>query len=294
MAGVAEKNYWKGIVAMKKLLIFLLVIGVVTAAFLAWLFDREADGVPVLVYYRVNDVDSNALTLTVEQFDAQMKYLVDDGYSVITPDELLDSWEGKSELPSKPVVITFDDGNVDNYKNVYPVLKKYNLRATMFVITDNVNLYPNYMTWQQAQEMQASGLVDIESHTLSNKSFLKIYSRDKLWDQLYGSKQAIEWYLKKPAKFIAYPDGKYTVEAEDLSKEVGYRAGFTMDYGLAHNYPTDNYVLDRIPIYGSNSHTLLRFKLRLKCTPIIAPLSRWRARLIKDGNEGIADLIPIP
>lgn len=279
---------------MKRVLVILLIIAVVAiSGFLYWIFERDAGGVPILTYNRVNDVDKNALTLTVEQFDAQMKFLVDDGYTVITPDELLDAWEGNENLPNKPVVITFDDGNADNYKNVFPILQKYNLKATMFVITDNINLYPSYITWQQAREMQASGLVDIESHTLSNQSFLKIHSRDKLWDQIYGSKQAIEWYLKKPAKFIAYPDGKYTVEAEELCKEVGYRAGFAIDYGLAH-YNPKNYVLDRIPIYGSNSHTLLRFKMRLKGAPVIAPLSRLKNRLINDGNPEVAEFIPIP
>ena len=279
---------------MKRAVITLVILTVVAVSgFLFWLFEREAGGVPVLTYYRVNDVDKNAFTLTVEQFDAQMKFLVDDGYTVITPDELLDAWEGGGSLPGKPVVVTFDGGHSDNYKNVFPILQKYNLRATMFIITDNINLYPNYITWQQAQEMQASGLVDIESHTLSNKSFLEISSRDKLWDQIYGSKQAIEWYLKKPAKFIAFPDGKYTVEAEDLCKEVGYRAGFTVDYGLAHKDP-QHYVLDRIPIFGSNSHTLLRFKMRLKGAPIVAPLSRFKNRLIKDGNPEVAEFIPIP
>lgn len=278
---------------MKKLVIFLVIVVVAISAFFVWLFERDADGVPILSYHRVNDVDENSLTLSVEQFDAQMKYLVDDGYTVITPDELLDAWKGNGNLPKKPVIITFDDGSVDNYKNVFPILQKYNLKATIFVVTDNVNLYPNYMTWDQAREMQNSGLVDIESHTLSNRSFAKIYSRDKLWDQIYGSKQAIEWYLKKPAKFIAYPEGKYTVEAEEICKEVGYRAGFTVDYGLARKDPK-NYVLDRIPIYGANSHTLLRFKMRLKGAPIVAPLMRFRESLIKDGNKEIAEFIPIP
>lgn len=278
---------------MKKLVIFLVIVVVAISAFFVWLFERDADGVPILSYHRVNDVDENSLTLSVEQFDAQMKYLVDDGYTVITPDELLDAWKGNGNLPKKPVVITFDDGSVDNYKNVFPILQRYNLKATIFVVTDNVNLYPNYMTWDQAREMQNSGLVDIESHTLSNRSFAKIYSRDKLWDQIYGSKQAIEWYLKKPAKFIAYPEGKYTVEAEEICKEVGYRAGFTVDYGLARKDPK-NYVLDRIPIYGANSHTLLRFKMRLKGAPIVAPLMRFRESLIKDGNKEIAEFIPIP
>lgn len=278
---------------MKKLFILLIILISAAGSFLTWLFHREKDGVPILTYHQVNDIDQNADTLTVEQFDAQMKYLAEGGYNVITPNELLDAWEGKSTLPANPVIITFDDAHIDIYKNVFPILQKYKLRATFFLVTDYVNLYPNYITWEQAREMQASGLADIESHTLNNRPMTEIYSRDKLWDQLYGSKQAIEWYLKKPANFIAYPDGKYTVEAESISKEAGYRAGFTLDYGLAHQNP-QHYVLDRIPVYGSNSHTLFRFKLRLNGAPLIAPLNRFKNRLIKDGNPEVAELIWIP
>lgn len=278
---------------MKKLFIFLIILVSAAGSFLTWLFHREKDGVPILTYHQVNDIDQDSKTLTVEQFDAQMKYLAEGGFNVITPDELLDAWEGKATLPKNPVVITFDDAHVDIYKNVFPILQKYKLRATFFLVTDYVNLYPNYITWEQAREMQESGFADIESHTLNHKLMTEIYSRDKLWEQLYGSKQAIEWYLKKPANYIAYPDGKYTVEAENISKEAGYRAGFAMDYGLAHKNP-QHYVLDRIPIFGSNSHTLFRFKLRLNGAPLIAPLSRFKNKLIKDGNPEVADLIWIP
>ncbi len=276
---------------MKRLFIFLLILFAAAGSFFAWLFDKEKDGVPILSYHQVNDIDKNALTLTVEQFDAQMKYLVDNGYNVITPNQLLDSWEGNASLPTNPVVITFDDGHVDIYKNVYPILKKYNIKATFFLVTDYVNLYPNYVTWEQAQEMQESGLADIESHTLSHRLLTDIKSRDKIWDQLYGSKQAIEWYLKKPTNYIAYPNGQYDLDVLDITKEAGYRAGFTVDYGLAHG---GRYVLDRIPIYGANSHTLFRFQLRLNFAPIIAPLSRFKDRLISDGNPEVADLIWIP
>lgn len=278
---------------MRRLFIFLLILVSVTGSFLTWLFLREKDGVPILSYHRINDVDQNSNTLTVEQFDAQMKYLYESGYNVITPDELLDAWEGKIEMPDNPVVITFDDAHVDVYKNVYPILQKYRIRATFFVVTDYVNLYPSYITWEQAREMQESGWVDIESHTLNHKLMTEIYSRDKLWDQLYGSKQAIEWYLKKPVNYIAYPNGKYTVEAENVSKEAGYRAGFMADYGLSHKEP-QRYVLTRIPIFGANNHTLFRFKLRLKCAPLFAPMHRLKEKLISDGNPEVAELIWIP
>ena len=279
---------------MKKLLIFLLILVIAFSAFIAWTFNSDPDGVPILSYGRVNDIDQNAFTLTVEQFDAQMKYLVDEGYTAITPSQLLDSWEGKFELPKKPIVLTFDDGHVDAYKNVFPILQKYNLNATFFVVTDNVNLYPDYLTWQQAREMQSSGLADIESHTLSHKDLTTIRSRDKLWDQIYGSKQAIEWYLKKPANFIAYPYGNYDLDTEDITKEVGYRASFINNYGITAKDDRDSFVIDRIPIFGANDHTFLRFQLRLKGASVFAPLSKFKARLIADGNPEVADFIILP
>lgn len=279
---------------MKKLLIFFLMIVISISGFVAWLWNSDPDGVPVLKYKRVNDVDKNETTLSVEQFDAQMKYLVDEGYSVISPTELLDAWEGKNSLPKKPVVITFDDGHIDAYKNVFPILQKYKLKATFFVATDTINLYPDCLTWQQAQEMQNSGFADIESRTLSNKDLTKVYSRDKLWDQIYGSKQAIEWYLKKPTNFIAYPLGKYDLDTEDISKEVGYRAAFIDSYGLTHKDDKNNFILERVPIHGANSHTLLRFQLRLKGAALFAPLSKLKERLISDGNPEVASFIILP
>ncbi len=278
---------------MKKLLIFLAIFFAAVGGLIFYLFNREKGGVPILAYHQVNDVDQDEMTLRVDQFDAQMKYLVDEGYNVITPTELLDAWDGKGTLPPKPAVITFDDGHIEIYKNVFPILKKYNLKATIFIVTDFLSLYPNYLTWEQAKEMQESGLVDFQSHTLNNKVLTKIKSRDKIWDQLQGSKQAIEWYLKKQVDFVAYPGGQYDKDVEMISKEAGYRAGFTFDYSLTHNLP-QHYLLARIPIYGSNEHTFLRFKLRLEGAPIFAPLQRYRDRLIDDGNAEVASIILIP
>ena len=308
---------------MKKLLIFIIIVLAAVGGFVGWLFARDSGGVPILAYHRVNDIDKDQLTLAVEDFDAQMKFLVDSGYTFITPDELLDSWgdtppevalpteapatteqtlqteEAPAEidrpaLPDKPVIITFDNGYADFYKNVYPILQKYNIKVTLLVITDFINLYPDYLTWAQMRELQSSGLVDVQSHTLSNfdltKSRLSPY---EIRNQLYGSKQAIEWYLKKPANFVAYPGGLYTTEVEELTRDVGYRAAFTVDYGLSkQEFP--HYVMPRIPVFGNNSYPLMRFKMRLLGAPIIAPLTRFKNRLIKDGNEAVADFIWIP
>ena len=275
---------------MKKFLIVMIVLPVAAAGFIFWLFARAADGVPILVYHRVSDTDKNPSTLTVADFEAQLKFLVDNGYHVIAPDDLLDAWANGKTLPSKPIVLTFDDGHEDIYKNVFPILQKYNMRATVFIVTNHIGM-KNYLTWDLVRALQAGGFMDFESHTTSYKD-LTTLKGDKLWHEIYDSKQAIEWALKKHAKFIAYPDGKYSVEAEEISKECDFRAGFIEDYGLASN-DSDNYVLTRIPVLGSNSYTLLRFQLRLKGSPIFAPLHRFKMD-IAEGNPEIADLIFIP
>ena len=305
---------------MKKLLLFIIILLAAAGGFIGWLFARDSGGVPILAYHRVNDIDKDQLTLAVEDFDAQMKYLVDSGYTFITPDELLDAWgdtpaevatgaveqatqgqevaqeetSDKPSLPAKPVILTFDNGYSDFYKNVYPILQKYNIKVTLLVITDYINLYPDYLTWAQMRELQSSGLVDVQSHTLSNFDLTNAHlSPFEIRNQLYGSKQAIEWYLKKPAKFVAYPGGLYTAEVEELTRDVGYRAAFTVDYGLTKQ-DFQHYVMPRIPIFGNNSYPLMRFKMRLECAPVIAPLTRFRDRLIKDGNGAVADFIWIP
>ena len=82
-------------------------------------------GVPVLNYHQVEDKDGNPLTLYCDQFDQQMAYLAEEGYHTITLDEMMDAAENGTPLPEKPVVITLDDGYVDNYEYAYPILKKW-------------------------------------------------------------------------------------------------------------------------------------------------------------------------
>lgn len=276
---------------MKKLLAVLILLVIAAAGFVGWLFWRVADAVPVLNYHRVDNRDDNPSTLKVADFEAQIKFLVDSGYSFVMPEQLVDARQNGKPLPKNPVVICFDDGHDDIYRNVFPVLQKYNVRATVFIVTDHIGM-KDFLSWEQVRQLQACGFVDFESHTMSYKDLTRLKG-DKLWDQIYGAKQAIEWALKKPSQFISFPEGKYTVAAEETAKELGYRAGFIEDYGLTSRRD-DGFVLTRIPVQGSNSQTLLRFQLRLKGAPIFSPLNRMKERLASDGNESIADLIFIP
>ena len=268
------------------------VLLIAVIGFVGSLFHAAKGGVPVLNYHQINDTEKNALTVNTEQFEAQMKYLSENGYTAITPADMLDAWENGTKLPEKPVVITFDDGYLDNYNHAYPILQKYGLKATIFLISDYVSTYPNYLTWANVAEMQESGLIDFESHTLSHEELTKAPSLEEAQYQLAGSKKALEWNLGKEVRFIAYPCGEYDEDIEELTKAAGYRAAFTVHYGLAAP-GEDPFILDRVPIFGSNSHTLARFKLRLRLAPLLAPLNDCKTSLGKQ-HPWLAHFIMVP
>ena len=120
-------------------------------------------GVTVLNYHKIDNT-FHSLSVRPEDFEKQMKWLSQHGYHTITPDQLYEFVTDGTELPDNPVMITFDDGYVDNYKNAYPIMKKYGFVGTIFVVTTYLEKYPNYLTWDQARELEANGF-SIESHT---------------------------------------------------------------------------------------------------------------------------------
>lgn len=276
---------------IKKLLLAAVLLCLLTSIAMVCAAWPYRDGIPVLNYHQINDFAHDALTVNSKQFEAQMKYLSDEGYHTITPYELTDAMENGSSLPDKPVLITFDDGYLDNYTNAFPILKKYHMKATIFLISDYVGVYPNYLTWDKALEMQEQQ-IDLESHTLNHVDLTKTGSADETLHQLIDSKQAIEWHLQKKVAFLAYPCGAYNDETKDLVRQAGYRAAFTVHYGAVQ--PGDDlYALDRVPIFGGSSHTLLRFKLRLRCTPALIVLHSLHNQL-HSIHPALAALVPLP
>ncbi|MBP3781517.1 MAG: polysaccharide deacetylase family protein [Selenomonas sp.] len=277
---------------IKRLALIMLVICLTLLGAGFYIMHKPNQAVPVLNYHQINDRDENALTVHTNQFDAQMKYLAENGYHTITPKEMLDAWDSGTPLPEKPVIITFDDGYADNYRCAYPILQKYNLRGTIFLVSDFISTYPNYLTWAQVLEMQESGLVNFESHTLSHAQ-LDTTSPEETWNQLSNSKKALEWYLKKDIDFLAYPCGFYDEELQSKVKEAGYKGAFTVNFGLADK-DENRYVMDRVPIFGCTNHTLMRFRLRLQYAPIFAPLARLHQQLLDNNHTFIAKFIPTP
>ena len=163
------------------------MIVLIAGIFAYWYFGSTnylLTGVPVLNYHQVNNKYQTVLTMKPENFDEQMKYLHDNDYHSITQEEFDAYMSGDGDLPDRPVMITFDDGYIDNYKEAYPILKKYGFTATIFVITDLVGK-PGYLTWPMIQEMAADGVMEETKKAGYKYAFSVETGRDFPWDDHY-------------------------------------------------------------------------------------------------------------
>lgn len=222
---------------------------------------EDDEKVLVLNYHMVNRMFIS-LAIDPEDFDWQMKYLVDHGYHTISPEELYAFLEGKGTLPDRPVLITFDDGYVDNYTNAYPILKKYNLKATIFIVTGFVSERKGYLTWDQLREMEQHGIT-AQSHTVTHAPLPEL-SDERIREELVVSKQQAEVELGHLIEFIAYPTGVHDLHIVGIAKEAGYKGGFTVKYGNVDR-SSNVYAMERVPVFRTAA-TNVDFVDRLRYT----------------------------
>jgi peptidoglycan/xylan/chitin deacetylase (PgdA/CDA1 family) len=206
-----------------------------------------------------------SLCISAASFDQQMKYIFDNGYTTITPDQLMENMKYGKPLPEKPIMITFDDGYLDNYKTAYPILKKYGQKAVFFLITANIGTDHRFMNWQQAKEMSDNGMI-MQSHTVNHVNLTKL-STEAARQELADSKRIIEEELGKPVRYLAYPEGSVNKATSRLAKDVGYRGAFSVRFGEA-SADSNLFAIERIPIFGS-SRTFRSFFLRLNAAPVL-------------------------
>lgn len=191
--------------------------------------------IPVLTYHRVNDevYDAKVPTVSVRQFEKQMKYLKKRGYQTITEKELLDYYSGsRVKLPKKPILITFDDGWRDNYENAYPILKKYGFTATIFLATGKVG-EKEYLTWDMIKEMYSNGIA-FGGHTRNHINLSKV--------DFTTAEKEIKWSFEdieknlgvKPLSFCyPYGGGDLNKSIQSIVKKSGFQIAFaSYNYGI--------------------------------------------------------------
>lgn len=201
--------------------------------------------IPILLYHDFvttvpdSDPDNFNYINTPQSYEENIKVLLENGYTFISFQELNDANNGKISLPEKPILVTFDDGYASNYEYIFSILKKYNVKVSIFVVTDKIGKEVDgkkYLSWEQCREMQDSGLVEIFSHSKRHIFYDKLPVR-QIRDDVIESYKIIEEKLgSKNLKVFAYPYGAYTKETVWTLKLNG------MDmqvYDLGMNYSND-------------------------------------------------------
>lgn len=220
--------------------------------------------IPILMYHYVRtgipitDQLSYRLSVTPVVLEEQLKFLADNGYFTISLVDLETSLENRLPLPPKSVVLTFDDGYRDFYSSAFPLLKKYNLRAVSFYVVDYAN-YPGYMSWDMVKEIQESGLVDVESHTLSHLPLSKLVSEQKT-KEIFESKKLLEQKLEKKVNYLAYPYGDFDDSVVQLTQQAGYHLAFGTNSGTRHT-KGEKFFLKRVAVNGEDSFETFKYKL---------------------------------
>lgn len=222
---------------------------------------------PVLMYHyiRINpwpdDKVGFGLSVTPYMFDKQMEYLQIHGYHALSIDDFENILLYNKEMPEKPILITFDDGYRDAYTEAYPILKKHNLKGVNFVITGFVG-GPIYLTWDEIDEMEKSGVFSFASHTV-NHFALTYGSDEKIMYELTKSKKDLETHLGHEIRWIAYPYGNVDAHVMNLVPKAGYKDAFGTNSGT---YQSESilYTLPRIRIGGGDSVESFAAKLPWK------------------------------
>lgn len=202
---------------------------------------------PVIYYHSIKTIPNNELGMPPEEFEKQISYLAEHGYHSISSLQLYNYYYNNGSLPSHPIMITFDDGYMDNYTTAFPILKKYGFTATVFLIVKKVG-DPNCLTWKEVKELDQEGW-DIQSHTLTHPDLTKISSH-LLEQELVESKAILEKELSKPIQFFAYPSGKHNDAVVQGVKNTGYLMAFSTLKGWTDE-KMNPFLVHRVYCYAS-------------------------------------------
>jgi peptidoglycan/xylan/chitin deacetylase (PgdA/CDA1 family) len=193
--------------------------------------------IPVLTYHRFAENCDSPLCMPANAFELQMRYLKDNGYHVITAEQLLAFLEYRQGVPQKSVLITMDDGYRSVYDIAYPILQKYEFTATLFVYTSFVGVSRMSVTWEQLKEMQKNGFT-IGSHSIYHSDLSQPKEGEtqreyfaRINEELYGSKKIIDQKLGQNTYFLAYPFGYYDQRSIQTAREAGYKIAMSVKRG---------------------------------------------------------------
>ena len=191
--------------------------------------------IPILMYHHIQpqniaqEKEQTALTVDLEVFETQMRYLVENGYQTISLEQLAQFLIAHQSQPSKSIVITIDDGYQDIFSYAFPILQKYNLKANLMIPTGLLN-NPDYITWDQLGQMIRSNLIFVANHTWSHANLTSASSEKINFEVQTAQKQFAERLGSSP-KIFAYPYGQISQAIINYLSTNGFLAAVSTIQG---------------------------------------------------------------
>lgn len=224
--------------------------------------------VPILLYHRIGiapNPETQSYYVSPETFERQMHWLALNNYRIISLDSLVNYLKnGKNKPENKSVVITFDDGTIGQYKEAFPILKKYHYNATFFLVPTWIDkgssdTGSDYMSWDQAKEISNYGMV-IGSHNLTHKD-MNNATDEEIITELQESKKILEEKLNKSIKNYAYPGGELGERSIKAVENYGYDSACSVQKDIDHN-PAELFQLERMHIDNDLPYFIARIEGR--------------------------------
>lgn len=233
---------------------------------------KNKKGIVVLNYHRINDThESDAMTTSAVKFYSQMEYLYknNDAFQVVdfrrmidTRNNCLETMGGKISQRIR-VLITFDDGYRDTYLHAYPILKKFNFSAVIFLISglldDKDKPFLDYLRLEEIEEMEKNN-VFFGSHSVNHLKLTRLPLMEAK-KEIAGSKLKLEKLLNVDSFAFAYPFGAYNDRIQRMVKDAGYSCAFTVKNGI-NDDDTDIFTLKRMTMNGNDSDFDFKKKIR--------------------------------
>ena len=209
---------------------------------------------PILMYHEVKPYKTGKDVITPYEMESDLEFFRENHYTTITMTDLIDYVYSGKPLPEKPVILSFDDGYLNNFIYVFPLLKKYDMKIVLSIIGKNTddftripdhNLDYSHVTWNQINEMKNSGLVEIQNHTydmhkITGKRFgckkgknesLAQYEQ-VLTDDIEKLQKEISLHTGFIPNTFAYPYGQISRESVPVLKKLGFKASLSCKYGI--------------------------------------------------------------
>jgi peptidoglycan/xylan/chitin deacetylase (PgdA/CDA1 family) len=207
--------------------------------------------IPVLTYHQVGELAGKPKTrdyyVSPKILDEQMQYLSEKGYKTLTPTEFYEILKTGKNPKQKSVMLTFDDGNYNNYSNAFPILKKYGFTGVFYVPS-----FKRGINNAQLKEMVSGGMV-IDPHGKTHMMLKKITDSAILYDELVNSKHSIESVTGQTSNSFCYPGCEYNGSVTSMLASNGYLIAFSCGTSIDHK-PSGRFTLSRMHVYNDMNH----------------------------------------